>query len=970
MKKSGLFILITVGFITLFAENKLFVHNTDKSVLGMLISAIDSISFANNGTEMNIHKSDQSVSNYTISNVDSLTFGDVIDTVKIAYSGTSATITNPLQGHGVVVTQSGADVIVTSTIIEEDVKYVLSGTTTKGSVKIYSNYRFELILNGVSITNSVGPAINIQSSKRIAVVMAPGTNNSLLDGSTYSTSTEDQKAAFFSEGQLIFTGGGSLSVKSLSKHAICSDDYIQINEGNITVTGAAKDGIHSKDYFRMNGGIVNITATGDGIECEAGHVIVADGTITTATTVADTKGITCDSTMTITGGTITQTVGGAQSKGLKSKQAMTLSGGTITINTTGGPALSVSGSGYTPSYCTGVKVGTDLVLSGANVTIVSTGAAGKGISVDGNISMTAGVVNVTTSGAGSTYTNSLGVLDSYSSSCVDANGNIDILGGSLIGRCSGSASKGISTDGKLTIGSTTGSPTIYIKNSGAKLLVSGTANYTTAVYSEPKNIKSDGIMTIANGTIKLNATQQGANTIDTDSLLYITGGTITDTISGNQSKGIKSSRAMSLTGGTISIVASGGVTLENVAAATYDPSYCAAIKATGVMTINGSNITINHSGAGGKGLSGDADINILSGSVIVKTTGAGSTYTNSSSAADSYSPSCIGSDANLAIVGGTVTCSSSGSGGKGISTTGTITIGSLTTSPTITLTTTGSRFTVSGTDYCHPKTMVSPAAITINSGINTFTSTDDGIHSNLSVTINGGTNNITASSTTSGVGEGVESATITCNGGTTIINASNDGINATYGTVSGGTESDDKSNFNMNGGIMVVNGSDAVDSNGSITVTGGILIANGPQTGVEEGIDYNGSLLFNGGTVISAGSNSSMTKANSSTSTQPGMYIKSSSVIASTSLLHIENALGTEMVTFKPKNGGYYFHFTCPSLVKGSSYKIYSGGSYTGGSFVGNTSGYGMYTGGTYSTTGATLKSTSTLSTTSNTISY
>jgi len=50
-------------------------------------------------------------------------------------------------------------------------------------------------------------------------------------------------------------------------------------------------------------------------------------------------------------------------------------------------------------------------------------------------------------------------------------------------------------------------------------------------------------------------------------------------------------------------------------------------------------------------------------------------------------------------------------------------------------------------------------------------------------------------------------------------------------------------------------------------------------------------------------------------------------------------------------------------LAKGAAYKIYFGGSYSGGSFVGNTAGWGLYTGGTYSNSGATLKSTSTTST-------
>ncbi|RYZ36705.1 MAG: carbohydrate-binding domain-containing protein, partial [Sphingobacteriales bacterium] len=236
--------------------------------------------------------------------------------------------------------------------------------------------------------------------------------------------------------------------------------------------------------------------------------------------------------------------------------------------------------------------------------------------------------------------------------------------------------------------------------------------------------------------------------------------------------------------------------------------------------------------------------------------------------------------------------------------------------------------------------------------------TDDGIHSDVSVTVNGGNTTVSAISATQGVGEGVEAPTITFTGGVTNITASNDGINATYGTVSGGTESNDGSNLFITGGIVIVAGSDAIDSNGNITISGGTTIVTGPTQQPEEGIDFNGNFLMNGGTLISGGSNSNMTKAMNTTSTQVGMYLKSGSQLAATSMLHIENAAGTEMVTFKPKNAVYYFHFSSPGLATNTSYKVYFGGSYTGGSFVGGATAWGLYTSGTYYTTGATLKKT------------
>lgn len=207
--------------------------------------------------------------------------------------------------------------------------------------------------------------------------------------------------------------------------------------------------------------------------------------------------------------------------------------------------------------------------------------------------------------------------------------------------------------------------------------------------------------------------------------------------------------------------------------------------------------------------------------------------------------------------------------------------------------------------------------------------------------------------------EGIESYNITMNGGTLNIISSNDGINATAGTVQGGTESNDGSSFNMTGGTLITSctNGDAIDSNGNATVTGGIIVANGPTSGVEEAVDINGSFNMNGGVFIGAGSNSNMTKAMSTSSTQPNMYITSNSMISSSTFINIR--IGTnDVITFKPKYGGYKFHLSAPAMTKGVSYTIFTGGTYSNGT---NTGGY--YTGGTY--TEGTSKNSGTLSTSS-----
>lgn len=976
MKKIiGLIVFISLLIISILAQDKLFIFKIDKTIISKYISAIDSICFTENDSKISIHNTDKTESTIPLSEVDSLGFTNSQNIVQVNYDGTAATVTNPFEGVGVTVTVNGASVIVNSTLSATEVSYLLTGNTKNGMFKIYSNSKFEIQFRNADITNPTGPAINIQSKYKANVLLDAGTTNFLNDGSTYTTSTEDQKSTFFSEGALEFFGSGTLTVKSISKHAICSDDNILISGGNIIIPSAGKDGIHSKGLFTCNNGNIQTNTSGDGIECELGNLNISGGNITTVNAVADTKGVTCDYDMTISGGIINQTVSGNQAKGLRAKLGMQLTGGKIKITTSGDAVLTALGSGFDPSYCTGIKATTGLDISGAEIEVTSNGVGNKAISSDANLNINSGSITIIATGNGATYTNLLGVTDAYSFAGIDADGDIQMLGGTLNSTTSGNGSRTFSSDGNLIIGSIQSKPTIIINNTAERFLISGTANYSTAEYCEPKGLKSDKIITINNADLTITCTKQGAECIDGDSIVNINGGTCTLIVNGNQSKAVKATKELNVNGGKIGVTTTGGVVLENLTATTYDPSYCTALKSDANVNITNGEITVTTSGIAGKGISADADVNISGGNITITVSGSGNTYSyNNLNAKDSYNSSCISSDGNLTVLAGTLnlTATATASGGKGISSNGTITFGDASNVPVVNITTSGARFLVSGSDYCHPKTLVSDKAITINNGKFIINSTDDGIHSDASITINNGNITLSAISTTQGLGEGVEAPLITFNGGITNITASNDGINATYGTVAGGTESNDGSNLYIKGGIVIVTGSDAIDSNGNITISGGVTVVCGPTSQPEEGIDFNGTFNINGGTVISAGSNSNMTKAMSSTSTQPGMYIKSSAQVASSSLLHIENTSGTEMVTFKPKNAVYYFHFSSSGLIKNASYKIYTGGTYTGGSFVGGATGWGMYTGGSYSTTGASLKSTSTLSSSStvNTISF
>ena len=344
---------------------------------------------------------DDLIANSTFSSTVVITFGSAI------------TISNPLAANGVTITEDGQDITINATASE--VEYVLSGSTSNGSVKIYSDKKFKLTLNGVSITNADGPAINIQSSKTAFVVLTDNTTNSLTDGSSYTTTVadEDMKGTVFSEGQLVFSGNGSLTVTGNYKHAICSDDYIRVIAGNITINAAATDGIHANDAFIADAGTFNITAASDGIECEEGYIIINNGSFTLNT---GDDGIAAsyedgDTSITpyvnVNGGTII--VNSSAGEGIESKSQLTINNGYIATTTTddglnAGTAIYING-GNIYSYSTGndaMDSNGTFTITGGKVVAIGSASPEAGIDCDARTLKISGGIVVGIGGATST----------------------------------------------------------------------------------------------------------------------------------------------------------------------------------------------------------------------------------------------------------------------------------------------------------------------------------------------------------------------------------------------------------------------------------------------------------------------------------------------------------------------------------------------------------------------------------------
>ena len=132
--------------------------------------------------------------------------------------------------------------------------------------------------------------------------------------------------------------------------------------------------------------------------------------------------------------------------------------------------------------------------------------------------------------------------------------------------------------------------------------------------------------------------------------------------------------------------------------------------------------------------------------------------------------------------------------------------------------------------------------IYISDGTFSISAASDAIQANTSVTVDGGTFELTAA-------EGIESTYVQINGGSLSITASDDGINAGNKNNSGTTPT-----VEINGGdIKIVMGqgdTDGVDANGNIIINGGTIDVYTSGSS----FDYDGTAEYNGGTILINGS--------------------------------------------------------------------------------------------------------------------
>ena len=265
---------------------------------------------------------------------------------------------------------------------------------------------------------------------------------------------------------------------------------------------------------------------------------------------------------------------------------------------------------------------------------------------------------------------------------------------------------------------------------------------------------------------------------------------------------------------------------------------------SGNVYVSGGSITINSDAIAAKGIKCEGDAYISGNAVInITTTGKGEWDTTDQ---ETNAACGLSADGDINISGGTLTLTSTGSGGKGMKCDNVLNISG----GDITVTTTGGLYYNNGngteyTNYTSNTDWVDNNYYSAAKGIKAGYKEESGNNTICygGINISGGTVYVTTKGRNA---EGIESKNyLNVTGGETTIDAYDDGINAAQ-------------DLNITDGYLYSRSSnnDGIDANGNVVIEGGLIYAIGgasPELAIDANSEENKKFHFNGGVLIAIG---------------------------------------------------------------------------------------------------------------------
>ena len=162
--------------------------------------------------------------------------------ITIRYNGATAKVAQK-KLDSVTVTVDGASVNIQSKYTDRKLTLLLKGMSDNGQLTLKTAGKAKLTLDGLTLTSQEGAPIDLKNKKKVEVVAAKGTENTLTI--TACNDTANHKAAvIWAKDKLLLSGKGTL---------------------NIVATGDGCRGIKTKKDITIEDLTLNVTTTGDNL---------------------------------------------------------------------------------------------------------------------------------------------------------------------------------------------------------------------------------------------------------------------------------------------------------------------------------------------------------------------------------------------------------------------------------------------------------------------------------------------------------------------------------------------------------------------------------------------------------------------------------------------------------------------------------------------------------------------------------
>ena len=177
--------------------------------------------------------------------------------------------------------------------------FLFSGSVTDGQICVDTavEEKVTIVLNGVDISNSNGPAIFISEAKKCTIKSREGTANYLSDGGKDKVNN----GVIFSNDTVRLKGNGELNITANNAHGIASDDDIIIDNGTYNIT-SKKSGIYAHDDITVNDGRLTVKGGTNGMKSKGTININGGYTVISGGTKEDKSSIYSDGAFSYTGG--------------------------------------------------------------------------------------------------------------------------------------------------------------------------------------------------------------------------------------------------------------------------------------------------------------------------------------------------------------------------------------------------------------------------------------------------------------------------------------------------------------------------------------------------------------------------------------------------------------------------------------------------------------------------------------------